>query len=315
MQPLVSIIIPVYNGANYMREAIDSALSQTYQNIEVIVVNDGSCDDGNTEAIAKSYGDKIRYFYKENGGVSSALNLGIQNMRGDFFSWLSHDDVYDKCKIESEVKAYYSCQKRTIISCGIKYVDNNLRPINSNGQNVWKFSNGENTWSNALLSILEGNTLNGCCLLIHKDTFQECGYFDVNLRFCQDAIKWIVIFLHKYSLYFIPEHLVSSRVHSGQLTQRGQELFKSEWNSLTKLLLNEFAEISSKSKNFYYAYVKADVKFFYKENYKMAVKIGQEKKLLNKRQRIVLFLRYLYGKVRPSIRRVYYRLFKRIKTS
>ena len=69
---LVSIVIPVYNGANYLSEAIDSALAQTYKNIEIIVVNDGSKDDGATEKVALSYGDKIRYFHKENGGVSSA---------------------------------------------------------------------------------------------------------------------------------------------------------------------------------------------------------------------------------------------------
>lgn len=85
MDPLVSIIIPVYNGSNYMREAIDSALAQTYSNIEIIVVNDGSNDDGETRNIALSYGDKIRYFEKENGGVSTALNLGIKNMGGIFF--------------------------------------------------------------------------------------------------------------------------------------------------------------------------------------------------------------------------------------
>ena len=58
--PLVSIVIPVYNGSNYMQEAIDSALNQTYLNVEVIVVNDGSSDGGKTDSIAKSYGDKIR---------------------------------------------------------------------------------------------------------------------------------------------------------------------------------------------------------------------------------------------------------------
>ena len=80
--PLVSIVIPVYNGANYVSEAIESALKQTYKNIEIIVVNDGSTD--NTEKIVKKYGDKIRYFYKENGGVASALNLGIKNMKGEY---------------------------------------------------------------------------------------------------------------------------------------------------------------------------------------------------------------------------------------
>ena len=61
-KPLVSIVIPVYNGSNYMSEAIDSALSQSYDNIEVIVVNDGSKDDGKSDKIARGYGDKIRYF-------------------------------------------------------------------------------------------------------------------------------------------------------------------------------------------------------------------------------------------------------------
>ena len=74
--PKVSIIIPVYNGENYLREAIDSALAQTYKNFEVIVVNDGSSDK--TDEICKSYGSRIRYFKKENGGVSTALNLGIE---------------------------------------------------------------------------------------------------------------------------------------------------------------------------------------------------------------------------------------------
>ena len=93
-EPKVSIIIPVFNGSNYLQEAIDSALAQTYKNIEVIVVNDGSDDHGATENVAQKYEDRIRYFSKENGGVASALNWGIKNMTGEYFSWLSHDDIY-----------------------------------------------------------------------------------------------------------------------------------------------------------------------------------------------------------------------------
>ena len=91
--PLVSIVIPVYNGSNYLGQAINSALAQTYKNIEILVINDGSTDDGVTERIAKAYGSQIRYYVKENGGVATALNFGIQKMRGEYFSWLSHDDM------------------------------------------------------------------------------------------------------------------------------------------------------------------------------------------------------------------------------
>lgn len=85
--PKVSIVIPAYNASNYLSEAIDSALAQSYDNIEIIVVNDGSKDGGATAEVAKKYDDKIRYFEKENGGSSSALNVGVQNMTGEWFSW------------------------------------------------------------------------------------------------------------------------------------------------------------------------------------------------------------------------------------
>ena len=98
--PRVSVIIPFYAGVNWLKEAVDSVLSQTFKDYEIIVVNDGSNDDGATRKIAKSYGNKIKYFEKENGGVSSALNCGIKNMNGDYFAWLSHDDLIDINHIE-----------------------------------------------------------------------------------------------------------------------------------------------------------------------------------------------------------------------
>ena len=92
--PVVSIVIPVYNGSNYLREAVDSALQQTYGRTEVIVVDDGSDDGGRTDAIIRSYGDRVRRFRKPNGGVSTALNHGLREMTGEWFAWLSHDDRF-----------------------------------------------------------------------------------------------------------------------------------------------------------------------------------------------------------------------------
>ena len=129
--PKVSIVIPVYNGANFLTEAIDSALSQSYRNIEIIVINDGSDDGNETDKIARSYGDTIQYYHKKNGGVASALNLGIQKMTGDYFSWLSHDDVYDNKKIGTQIDYLKKRGSKEIITfSNFKQIDSESRVIN-----------------------------------------------------------------------------------------------------------------------------------------------------------------------------------------
>ncbi len=92
--PKVSIIIPVYNGAKFVKDAIESVLAQTYKDYEIIVVNDGSTD--NTEEVLRPYIDKglIRYFYQENKGVSAARNKGINEARGEYVAFLDADDVW-----------------------------------------------------------------------------------------------------------------------------------------------------------------------------------------------------------------------------
>ena len=87
----VSVVIPTYNAEKYLRECIESVLAQTYKQIEIIAVNDGSTD--NSLKILEEYSDKIKILSKPNGGTASALNLGIRNMKGEWFKWLSADDV------------------------------------------------------------------------------------------------------------------------------------------------------------------------------------------------------------------------------
>jgi glycosyltransferase involved in cell wall biosynthesis len=102
MTPLVTVIMPVFNGAQYVAEAIDSIISQTYSNWELIIINDGRTDK--SEEVIKRYSDnRIQYHYQKNGGVSKARNGGLQKMKGDFFCFLDADDTFPKDSISSRV--------------------------------------------------------------------------------------------------------------------------------------------------------------------------------------------------------------------
>lgn len=182
-QPLVSIVIPVYNGANYMRDAIDSALAQSYSNVEVIVINDGSNDDGETDKIAKSYGDKIRYFSKDNGGVSTALNLGIEKMRGEYFSWLSHDDVYLPNKVKAQIELLRDIKERNcVIYSGYNFMD-------ASGKVYEKFDfttlYSQEKLDTPLFNVFK-RLANVCTMLIPRNYFEIYGKFSPDLPTTQD---------------------------------------------------------------------------------------------------------------------------------
>ncbi len=313
--PLVSIIIPVYNGSEYMREAIDSALGQTYKNIEVLVINDGSCDDGATEEIAKEYSDKIRYFYKENGGVSTALNTGIKNMKGEYFSWLSHDDVYTEDKVEKSVKALSELEnKKTLVCCECIHIDKDSKVIStaiSEKESSQKLLSSRES----LMKMLNEGTMSGCALLIHRDVFSDAGLFDETLRFNQDSFMWNKIFLKGYPMLCIPHIGVKGRIHEKQLTQTGQSIFRGDCEKMSEFLIPELLMISTREENFILAYIKYNAKYKNTDVVKNAYKKAKEKKLISFSSSVSVFVWRMYGNVRPLIRKIYYKLFRRIKTS
>lgn len=313
--PLVSIIIPVYNGSEYMREAIDSALNQTYKNIEVLVINDGSCDDGATEEIAKEYNDLIRYFYKENGGVSTALNMGIKNMKGEYFSWLSHDDVYFEDKVEKSVEALACIEnKKTLVCCECIHIDKDSNMISekhSDNTRVEKlFSSRE-----SLMKMLCEGTMSGCALLIHRDVFSDAGLFDETLRFNQDSFMWDKIFLKGYPMLCIPHIGVKGRIHAKQLTQTGQSIFRSDCEKMSEFLIPQLIKLSTKEENFIFAYIKYNAKYKNTRVVKNAYEKAKKEKLLSFSSCISIFVWRMYGEVRPLIRKIYYKVFRKIKTT
>lgn len=311
--PLVSIIIPVYNGGKYLRFAIDCALSQNYSNIEIIVINDGSKDNGETEKIAKSYGDKIRYFYKENGGVSSALNYGIRKMKGEYFSWLSHDDGYGNNKIKDAVgllSKHNQLGKKTIAFTGGVFID-------SEGKTLYSFK--VYFKKNVLYSGIEvidvltkKGTFNGCCMLIPKMVFDEVGYFDENLRYSQDSLMWYKMFLNECNLISDNKSNVMSRMHSEQVSHTRRDLFEHDALVIAKILAEPLARIDSTGK-IYLNYFKRSTRYQCKPVINYLKTYAKENSIFTNRNyvesRIVMiigFIRYhiakLYKKILLSIR-------------
>jgi len=226
--PLISIVIPVFNGADYLDMAIHSALAQSYPNIEVLVVNDGSTDDGVTERIALSYGDRIRYFSKPNGGVGSALNLAITEMHGDYFSWLSHDDLYAPQKLKSQMEFLLglpsAIRDRTIV-----YSDYSIFTSDPDKSIPVRIQSMQPECFRYWITV--GNSLHGCTLLIPKSAFEECGVFDETLRTTQDYDLWFRM-AGKFRFQHMPEVLVKARSHADQGTRRMADVALRECNQL-----------------------------------------------------------------------------------
>ena len=234
--PKVSIIIPVYNGSKFMKEAIDSALSQTYKNTEIIVVNDGSNDNNLTKEIAKSYGNKIKYFEKENGGVSTALNLALKKMSGDYFSWLSHDDRYYKNKISEQIKYLENYDDNTILYSDYDLMDENSNIFAKSVKDSFELS------QKPIYGLLRG-AINGITLLIPKKAFEDCGNFKEELRCTQDYELWSRM-MKKYKFVHQPEILATTRLHKNQTGNTSPNVLKEN----NELWINLIEDVSDNDK-------------------------------------------------------------------
>ena len=125
-KPLVSVIIPAFNAEGTVRNAIDSILSQTYKQIEVIVINDGSTD--NTLKILREYGEQIRYISQNNKGPSAARNAGIKIAKGDFIAYQDADDVSMPERIEQEVDYLLNNPNMSMVFTGMKTISGDTIP-------------------------------------------------------------------------------------------------------------------------------------------------------------------------------------------
>ncbi|WP_395783304.1 glycosyltransferase family 2 protein [Aquirufa sp.] len=198
--PLASIIIPVYNGANFLRTAIESAISQTYPNVEIIVVNDGSTDNGASEGIALNY-PNVRYLKKENGGVASALNFGVMNSNGQWIYWLSHDDVYSPTRIEDDMEFVSHNREAKVLYSDFYKIDDSGVIFD-----VAKFKFDKIV---SVRQVLEQNGMHFCAITLHRSIFEEIGFFNERNWTMQD-VEMVIKLSRDYIFYKVESKINTS---------------------------------------------------------------------------------------------------------
>lgn len=209
-EPLVSVVIPTYNCAPYISEAIESVLNQTYQNIEIIVVDDGSVD--HTKKVLKRFIGKIKYYYQDNNGAPAARNAGLKVSSGDYFQLLDADDILLPNKIKFQIETFKK------LSCEYGVVYSGVRFFNyTNSSKLME--RGLHSFSGDILNkLIWENSILIHAALIKKECFEKVGGFNEDLQRCDDYEFWLRASSLGYKFYYINRVLALYRKRSDSLT-------------------------------------------------------------------------------------------------
>lgn len=191
--PLVSVIMPCFNSAEHLNEAIDSVLQQDYANIELIVVDDGSTD--NSPKILEQYGDKITVIFQQNSGPAAARNTGMRVAKGDFIAFNDSDDIWLPGKLSAQIALLQSAPEIGLCYTGWIVWDQQQplsqilqsRPVISPQQQVPELSG----W--LYLKLLAVCYIHTTTAVFRKDILQNVGYFNEAYRIGEDHDYWLRI--------------------------------------------------------------------------------------------------------------------------
>jgi glycosyltransferase involved in cell wall biosynthesis len=217
--PSVSVIIPTYNYARFLRTAIDSALAQTLPAKEVIVVDDGSTDE--TPDVLAAYGDRITVLHRQRGGVGAARNAAMAAATGDYFGFLDADDAWDPRKLEVQIALAQRQPATALIGCGYRTVDETGTQL---AEHAVK---GKLTLSPkdavAALLLFETHVGGTSGVLVRADIARLEGGFHEQLVYAEDWDLWMRIASHT-GLLISDETLVSIRQHQGGTFRNAERL-------------------------------------------------------------------------------------------
>lgn len=230
--PLVSVIIPTYNREKYVVEAIESVLVQTYKNLEIIVVDDGSTDG--TEKILEPYRDRVVYIYQENQGPSAARNTGIRRANGQFIAFLDSDDLWLPEKLEVQV-AYMETNPEV----GLVHTGKLHREERPTGPILKEWPYAEQSRSGHIFpEMFLGPAVLTPTVVARRECFDVAGLFDEDLTFGEDHHLFLRIARH-FPIGYINKPLVIIRFHDTNITKkdRFQTLLRTA-HAFEKLLQN-----------------------------------------------------------------------------
>ena len=204
--PLVSIIIPAYNAAQYVVEAVESALAQTYKNCEVVVVDDGSTD--NTRSILAPYVEsgRIKYVYQPNAGLSAARNMGIKSSKGEYVALLDADDVFLPEKIERQVAYLESHPECDICYCDLYHF------WDSEPKKLLKLNYDYYSGNDVLPNIIKRNFVAPLTMVVRRSVFDRFGLYDEKFRRSEDLEFLVRILARGARICFLDEILAKLRL-------------------------------------------------------------------------------------------------------
>ena len=201
MDAKVSIIIPFYN-CSYINEAIESALNQTYVNTEILVVDDGSTSHKDKLV---PYLKNIKLIEKENGGTGSAINAGMNAATGDYFAWLSSDDVFMPNKIQDQLQFMVNNQS------SISYTNYSLINEQSAITNERVGIHYDLPYE-FIRHFQKGCHINGCTVMFKREVYENIGEFNTRYKYTQDYDYWLRVIQH-YPFDYLDSPLTLYRVH------------------------------------------------------------------------------------------------------
>lgn len=225
-KPLVSVIIPTYNNASFLVESLNSVLHQTYNQVEVIVVDDGSTD--NTEEVLSPYQQSIRYLKKANGGPSSSRNAGIALAQGEFIAFQDADDLWLPQKLALQVEHFRQNQKLGVVFTGSQHfnesglLDSNVRP-------------GHPLPTGMIFDkLLTDHFIAMSTVMVRRSCIDEIGAFDESLIGAEDYNFYLRL-ARKFQYGCLNQVLVQKRLHQSNLSDNLEQMCEDEIKNLDKI--------------------------------------------------------------------------------